>query len=110
MFFSCGFGQKTYFKLQKGSKYSIEELSNAVENANWCGYFHLSANYEIHFDDGAVVKLKNKAQLNSKDNESIMNDHCFQNIYTKSEDVHIINSKGWITIPKDKITKQSKSN
>ena len=110
MIFSCGFGQKTYYKLQQGSKYSIEELANAVENANWCGYFHISANYEIHFDDGAVVKLKNKAQLISKENELNINDHCFQDTYVKSDDVHTISTNGWITIPKEKDTKQSKSN
>ena len=110
MIFSCGFGQKTYFKLEQGSKYSIEELTNAVEKANWCGYFHVSANYEIHFDDGAIVKLKNKAQLISKENESNFNDHCFQNMYVKSKDVHMITSNGWITITKDKVTKQLKSN
>lgn len=88
----------------------MEQLTNAIQNANWCGYFHISANYEIRFDDGSVVQLKNKAQLNSGNTADIYDENCFQDLYIKSEDIHTITNNGWITIPKDKVIRKPKSN
>mgnify|MGYP000548185479 CR=1 FL=1 len=105
---SFAFGQVKFHEMNLGSKYSEQELTEAVENANWCGYYHESKNYELHFDDGAIVKLKNKAQLQSSGNEIFMNENCYQNMLTKSEYVHIINSSGWIMVPKEKVVSKSK--
>lgn len=104
------FGQVKFHEMNLGSKYSEQELTEAVENANWCGYYHESKNYELHFDDGAIVKLKNKAQLLSNLNNSPMTDRCFQNISAKSENIHFINSSGWIMVPKEKIVSKSNLN
>jgi hypothetical protein len=56
------------------------------------------------------VTLKNKSELQSDGNEIFMNENCFQNILTKSEYIHIINSDGWIMVPKEKVITKSKSN
>jgi len=110
MMYSYGIGQVKHHEIILGAQYSNQQLLDAVENANWCGYFHQTENYELRFDDGAIVKLKNKLQLQSNGNESIMNEKCFQNVLTKSEYVHIINSDGWIMVPKEKVITKSKSN
>ena len=58
-------GQVNFHEIKLGSKYSEQALTEAIEKANWCGYYHEFENYELRFDDGAVVKLKNKMQLSS---------------------------------------------
>ena len=108
MIFSYGMGQIKHQGVTLGSNYSNQQLIDAVENANWCGYFHQTENYELRFDDGAIVTLKNKAQLQSSGNEIFMNENCYQNMLTKSEYVHIINSSGWIMVPKEKVVSKSK--
>ena len=108
MIYSYGIGQVKYQDISLGSKYSNQQLNEAIQNANWCGYFHETENYEIRFDDGAIVTLKNKAQLQSSNNETNVDNRCFQNILAKSEYVHIINSSGWIMVPKEKVVSKSK--
>ncbi|MDC0460433.1 hypothetical protein OAM07_06715 [Crocinitomicaceae bacterium] len=110
MMYSYGIGQVKHHDIILGAQYSNQQLLDAVENANWCGYFHQTENYELRFDDGAIVTLKNKSELQSDGNEIFMNENCFQNILTKSEYIHIINSDGWIMVPKEKVITKSKSN
>ena len=93
-----------------GFKYSEQALTEAIEKANWCGYYHEFENYELRFDDGAVVKLKNKMQLTSDSNGEPIEQNCFQNISGKSENIHFINSSGWIVVPKEKVVPKSKKN
>ena len=101
--------QKHYSSIQEGSKYSLEQIASAINHANWCGYFHETENYEIRFDDGSFVTLKNKSQIQASGDETYMDPKCFQNVLTKSEYVHIINSSGWIMVPKEKVVSKSKS-
>ena len=108
MLCSYGIGQVKYQDISLGSKYSNQELEDAIENANWCGYFHETENYEIRFDDGSIVTLKNKSQIQASGDETYMDPKCFQNVLTKSEYVHIINSSGWIMVPKEKVVSKSK--
>ena len=110
MIYSYGIGQVKHQEITLGSQYSNQQLTDAIENANWCGYYHQTEHYELRFDDGAIVTLKNKSQLQSTGNEIFMNEKCFQNILTKSEYVHIINSDGWIMVPKEKAITKSKTN
>lgn len=110
MIYSYGIGQVKHQEIILGSQYSNQQLTAAIENANWCGYYHQTENYELRFNDGAIVTLKNKSQLQSTGNEIFMNEKCFQNILTKSEYVHIINPDGWIMVPKEKEAIKTKKN
>jgi len=103
-------GQVNFHEIKLGSKYSEQALTEAIEKANWCGYYHEFENYELRFDDGAVVKLKNKMQLSSNSNEEPIEENCFQNISGKSENIHFINLSGWIVVPKEKVVPKSKKN
>ncbi|RCL71330.1 MAG: hypothetical protein DBW72_07260 [Flavobacteriales bacterium] len=103
-------GQVNFHEMKLGSKYSEQALTEAIEKANWCGYYHELENYVLLFDDGAVVKLKNKLQLSSDSNGEPIEENCFQNISGKSENIHFINSSGWIVVPKEKVVPKSKKN
>lgn len=103
-------GQVNFHEMKLGSKYSEQALTEAIEKANWCGYYHELENYVLLFDDGAVVKLKNKLQLLSDSNGEPIEENCFQNISGKSENIHFINSSGWIVVPKEKVVPKSKKN
>ena len=103
-------GQVNFHEIKLGFKYSEQVLTEAIEKANWCGYYHEFEYYELCFDDGAVVKLKNKMQLSSDYNGEQIGENCFQNISKKSENIHFINSSGWIVVPKEKVGLKSKKN
>tara|TARA_B100001287_G_C22684726_1_gene532606 strand:+ start:3708 stop:4067 length:360 start_codon:yes stop_codon:yes gene_type:complete len=90
--------QEKYNKIQKGSKYTIDEIQSAVQKANWCGYYHETANFQLKFDDGAVVYLKNKAQVLSSGKE--IDTSCFQKEFINSSNVYVISAKGWLLVPK----------
>ena len=51
MMYSYGIGQVKHHDIILGAQYSNQQLLDAVENANWCGYFHQTENYELRFDD-----------------------------------------------------------
>ena len=90
--------QEKYIEIQSGSKYAIEEIQLAVQNANWCGYYHETSNFQLKFDDGAVVLLKNKAQVLSNGIE--IDPSCFQKELINSNNVYVISSEGWLLVPK----------
>ena len=90
--------QEKYSEIQTGSKYSLEELKAAVQKANWCGYYHETSNFQLKFDDGAIVLLKNKAQVLSCGIE--IDSNCFQNELINSDNVYVISSEGWLLVPK----------
>ena len=90
--------QEKYSDIQTGSKYAIEEIKLAVQKANWCGYYHETSNFQLKFDDGAVVLLKNKTQVLSCGIEIDYN--CFQNELISSDNVYVISSEGWLLVPK----------
>ncbi len=101
--------QEKYSEIQIGSKYTLGELKAAVQKANWCGYYHESNNFQLKFDDGAIIHLKNKAQVSL--NENPMDSKCFQNELTTSNNIYVISSEGWLLVPKkSQSSKSLKSN
>lgn len=76
--FTCfTFSQKkkaNYEILKIGTKYSQELVLKAFSSADLCGSYLLTKNNDIVFDDGTVVRLYPKNQLNS----SFLNKDCFQ--------------------------------
>tara|TARA_B100001115_G_scaffold40378_1_gene29923 strand:+ start:158 stop:517 length:360 start_codon:yes stop_codon:yes gene_type:complete len=101
--------QEKYSEIHTGSKYTLDEIHAAIQKANWCGYYHESINFQLKFDDGALVQLKNKAQVLSDGIQEDMN--CFQNESTTSNNVYVISPQGWLLVPKkSQAFKSSKSN
>ena len=90
--------QEKYSEIQIGSKYAIDEIQLAVKKANLCGYYHETANFQLTFDDGAVVLLKNKAQVLSSGSKIDIS--CFQKEFINSNNVYVISSEGWLLVPK----------
>ena len=57
------YSQNKFSSIQLGKKYTRSQIKSAVNNANWCGYYHQNENFELVFDDGAKIYLKSKEQL-----------------------------------------------
>ena len=86
------FGQKEVAIIKNlGAKYSEKEILEAVNRADWCGYFHETSRYTLTFEDGASVELLSKKELNE---EVIQNDACFQNQNTKDNGIYKIHDSG----------------
>tara|TARA_B100000768_G_scaffold156387_1_gene153925 strand:+ start:89 stop:448 length:360 start_codon:yes stop_codon:yes gene_type:complete len=90
--------QEKYSEIQTGSKYALDEIQSAIQQANWCGYYHEISNFQLKFDDGAIVYLKNKDQLLLKGVQ--LGAECFQTRLIESNNVYVISSEGWLLVPK----------
>ena len=62
LFFTVFFthAQEKYSDIQIGTKYTLIQLKEAVNKASWCGYYHSEFEFELTFDDGAIVNLKRR--------------------------------------------------
>jgi len=86
------YGQKNFAYINKlGSKYSANEILEAIYKADWCGYFHETSRYTLTFEDGATVELLSKKELNK---EVTLNDVCFQNENTTDNGIYKIHESG----------------
>lgn len=94
--------QNEKFKIVKvGKTYSQEQLSKAVSQADWCGYFHKSENYTLTFDDGAVVELLSFALLANKG--IVLEGSCVQQEANTDNSIYGIHASGYVTkqVPKN---------
>ena len=110
LFFTVFFthAQEKYSDIQLGSKYSLSKITEAVNNANWCGYYHKTENCELVFEDGTSVFLKSKNQLIKEGSEMV--DSCYQSVKVSSEHNYSISDNGVILIRVKRNTKNVKSN
>jgi hypothetical protein len=100
--------QNVYSTIELGKKYTISQVKNAVNNANWCGYYHKTENCELVFEDGTSVFLKSKNQLIKEGSEMV--DSCYQSVKVSSEHNYSISDNGVILIRVKRNTKNVKSN
>lgn len=100
--------QNVYSTIELGNKYTISQLKFAINGANWCGYYHKTKNFEIIFDDGAKVHLKNKKELFSHSIE--FDSNCFQGNKIQSKNIHMITQNGRIIVRAEKNIKFKNSN
>ena len=92
------YSQNKFSSIQVGEKYTRSQIKSAVNNANWCGYYHQEVGFKLQFDDGAIVYLKSKNQLLLTDNSYL--DNCFQSELLESNNIHVIAENGNIFVPK----------
>ena len=57
------FGQKIFSVEEVGSKYTQNQILDALEAANLCGYVNPSENYLIKFDDGSTVRISSFQEI-----------------------------------------------
>lgn len=74
-----------------GRKYSTSQILEAINKADWCGYFHESEHYQLNFDDGAKVELFSMLELENKND---LDETCFQNKSTTDQGVYKIHESG----------------
>lgn len=84
-------GLKNFTITNLGTVYTSNQLTSAVEKADWCGYFHQTLRYTIIFEDGAIVELLSKKELTGSEK---LNDACFQNENTKDNGIYKIHESG----------------
>lgn len=100
LFFTVFFthAQEKYSDIQIGTKYTLIQIKEAVKKASWCGYYHSELEFELTFDDGAIVNLKSKSQLLQSGHE--LSENCFQSNFSESNDVFVIAENGNLFVPK----------
>lgn len=102
------YSQNKFSSIQVGEKYTRSQIKSAVNNANWCGYYHKTENCELVFEDGTSVFLKSKNQLIKEGSEMV--DSCYQSVKVSSEHNYSISDNGVILIRVKRNTKNVKSN
>jgi len=92
-FLGICFSQKGICKINTlGNKYNSNELIEAVENADWCGVYHVTENFKLTFDDGSIVLLGNKGELNNTDTHLV--EDCFQASLVEDNGIYAIHESG----------------
>lgn len=94
------YSQNKFSSIQLGTKYSKLQIESAINEANWCGYYHEIENFEILFNDGAKVYLKSKKEL--LHHTSKLESNCFQAENSESQLTHMISKNGMIIVRAEK--------
>lgn len=83
------FAQQNTFQItQKGSAYSEQELKDAMNSANWCGYYYEDQRHLLNFDDGSVVELLSYRELIS--NKSMIDPSCVEGYQSEDKATYIL--------------------
>lgn len=81
---NSGASNNAKFKVIKaGTKYSESQLTLALNKISLCGSFYESKTNDIEFDDGSIVRLFSKNQINSSEISSdcfVSDNYKFQKI------------------------------
>lgn len=83
---NCGLSlySQNFYTIEKvGTKYSKDQLEEAINKADWCGYFYVSKRRKLRFDDGSVIELYSFNELSNKNickNKTITNSMEFEDI------------------------------
>lgn len=89
------FSQKGICRVKSiGSKYNKLQLIQTVENADWCGVYHITENVEITFDDESVVLLGNREGIKKANIK--LEQECFQNTFVKDSGIYLIHTSGFL--------------
>jgi hypothetical protein len=97
LFWNCGYSQTNYEIKSVGKKYSAEQLSQAFNSADFCGSFCESKRNRIVFDDGSVVELLSRKELEAQGKS--LSTSCFL-----SDDIKL-NESVWSVTTDGRITK-----
>ena len=57
--------QNTFEVTTIGTNYTESQLTDAINNANMCGYYYQDQPRTLYFNDGSIVELKKAAELTS---------------------------------------------
>jgi len=62
----CAFSQNTFEIIKVGTTYKTDQITNALLKADMCGSFFQSKRNSIEFNDGTIVELKSKTELDAE--------------------------------------------
>lgn len=71
---SQDFNSKGYTVEAVGSKYSISEIEEALNAANWCSYRYMNKRQILNFKSGIVVQLHSITEM--KLNKIVIDESC----------------------------------
>jgi hypothetical protein len=90
---SISFSQRQFFEIKKqGTKYTLENITAAMQKADWCGYFNSTSRLTLNFDDGSVVELLSGEENFDKKTE--LNENCFQSEIREDKGLYKIHESG----------------
>jgi hypothetical protein len=61
----CAFSQESFEITKVGNTYSLEQIKEAFIHADLCGSYYISKRNILEMNDGSVVELKSKEELES---------------------------------------------
>ena len=93
-----------YTVSQIGDRYSEDQILEAMNQVDWCGYYFEEEIHKINFDDGSIVAFKSSNQLSS------LAENCTSAVYEDTK-VYSIHNTGRIIVevPKTGTAKTSQS-
>lgn len=62
----CAFSKNTFEIIKVGTTYSTEQIITALSQSDMCGSFFQSKRNRLEFNDGTVVELKSKTELDTE--------------------------------------------
>ncbi len=62
----CAFSQNTFEIIKVGTTYSTEQINAALSKSDMCGSFFQSKRNSLEFNDGTIVELKSKTELDAE--------------------------------------------
>ena len=96
------YAQEAAFAIKEiGSKYSTEQLTNAMKTADWCGFYYDKSKRVLNFDDGAVVELKSARELSGVNTD--YNPSCTSAEESVDKNTYSVHSSGRILIRVEKL-------
>ena len=60
---AASFSQSTFEVKTVGQTYTISQINNAIQSADFCGYYYNDERHLLLFDDGTEVELKSDDEL-----------------------------------------------
>jgi hypothetical protein len=93
-----------YTVSQIGDRYSEDQISDAMNQVDWCGYYFQDEVHQINFDDGSIVEFKSADQIADLEPTCISEVHEDMKTYSIHNSGRII-----IKVPKTGTAKTSQS-
>jgi hypothetical protein len=65
----CAFSQNTFEIIKVGTKYTFEEIHASFLQSDMCGSYFQTKRNRLEFNDGTIVEMKSKMELNNENIE-----------------------------------------
>ena len=91
---------QTFTVKEVGTSYTDSQISNAMENGDWCGFYYMNSKRVLNFDDGSIVELSSGQDLLLSD--SNFDQSCFSAEDGIDDKMYSVHSSGRIAMKVNK--------